>query len=206
MRSLRFTKQQVVIVVISFFSIVGQRVPLASGGQTNGPKLIHTEAVGQITITSLLFGGSTTCDSATGAGGCEFYNLAGESSGWNSALGPFTATLNATVLIGADSPNGAHDSDGTPTEFCFPELGTETDTFKDGSTLTSNFQGLSCCAATVCTAGLPSVNHDSSVITGATGHLSGAAGGFSWSDNFATPSGPLLLHAEGVLELPSNPY
>jgi hypothetical protein len=204
MRFLRFTKQHVVIVAIILFSIVGHRIPLASGGQTLVPNLIHTEAVGQITITSLVFGGSSACDTATGAG-CEFYNLGGKSSGWNSALGPFTATLSATVLIGAASPNGAHDSDGTPIEFCFPELGTETDKFEDGSTLTSNFQGLSCCAATVCTAGLPSVNHDSSVIIGATGHLSGAAGGFSWSDNFANPSGPLLLHAEGILELPSHP-
>jgi hypothetical protein len=205
MRFLRFTKQQVVIVAISFFSIGSYRMPFASAGQTTAPNLIHTEAVGQITITSLVFGGPAGCDTVTGAG-CEFYNLGAESSGWNSALGPFTATLNATVLIGAASPNGAHDSDGTPTEFCFPELGTEKDKFEDGSTLTSNFQGLSCCAATVCTAGLPSVNHDSSVITGGTGHLSGAAGGFSWSDNFANPSGPLLLHAEGVLELPSHPY
>lgn len=175
----------------------------------NGLKLIHTEAVGQITLTAPpTFGGppGSGCVSTTGAGGCTFYTLEATTSGRNTPLGPFTAALTATVLFSVTTPNG--DPDQGAHEVCSPEIGTETDTFADGSTLISDFQGLSCCAAksesSCANAGLPSVNHDSSVITGGTGRLAGASGGSSWSDNFATLAGPLLMHAEGVLQLPSN--
>jgi len=173
----------------------------------DGPVLIHTEAVGQITITApLTFGGPPGCVSTSGMGGCTFYTLEAATSGRNTPLGPFTAALTATVLFNVTTPNG--DPDQGAHEVCSPEIGTETDTFADGSTLISDFQGLSCCAAksesSCANAGLPSVNHDSSVIIGGTGRLAGASGGTSWSDNFATLSGPLLMHAEGVLQLPGS--
>lgn len=192
-------KKLLTITCAGFALLMSLRPALA-----DGPKLIHTEAVGQITITGLTFGGPTGCNTSTGAG-CTYYILTGTTSGRNTPLGPFTASLTASVLFSAPTPSGAHDGNGKPTEFCSPELGTETDTFADGSTLMSDFQGLSCCAAAMCTTeGLPSVNHDSSVITGGTGRLAGASGGTSWSDNFATSSGPLLMHAEGVLQLPGG--
>jgi len=195
-------KKLLTIMCAGFALLMSLRPAFATG-----PNLIHTEAVGQITITPPTFGGPTVCDPTTGDG--PFYTLNGTASGRNNPLGPFTASLSAMVLLCAATPNGAHDASGKPTEFCYPELGTETDTFADGSTLTSAFQGLSCCADETCNpAGLPSVNHDSSVITQGTGRLAGASGGTSWSDNFATLSGPLLMHAEGVLQLPdsSNQY
>jgi len=196
-------KKLLTIMSAGFALLMSQRPALA-----NGPNLIHTEAVGQITITSFNYypKDCTPPPAADCPSCCTYYTLTGTTSGRNIPLGPFTASLSATVLLNAASPNGTPDS--SPAESCYPELGFETDTFADGSTLVSDFQGLSCCADGVCTGGLPVVNHDSSVITKGTGRLAGASGGTSWSDNFATPSGPLLMHAEGVLQLPdsSNQY
>jgi hypothetical protein len=192
-------KKLLTITCAGFALLMSMRPALA-----DGPKLIHTEAVGQITITGFAFGGPADCNLATGAG-CTFYNLDATASGHNTPLGPFTASLSATVLFSAATPSGA-DPSGTPTGFCSPELGTEKDTFADGSILKSDFQGLSCCLAATCPmfGGPPSVNHDSSVITLGTGRLAGASGGTSWSDNEAISAGPLLMHAEGVLQLPGG--
>jgi hypothetical protein len=44
------------------------------------------------------------------------------------------------------------------------------------------------------------VNHDSSVITAGTGRFAGVTGGWSWSDSGT--GGPILVHAEGVMQLP----
>jgi hypothetical protein len=200
MESSKISVKKSLTIVSAGFALLMSMRPAVAGG----PNLIHTEAVGQITITSLTFGGPTGCNTSTGVG-CTYYILTGTTSGRNTPLGPFTASLTASVLFSAATPSGAHDANGKPTEFCSPELGTETDTFANGSTLMSDFQGLSCCASETCNvSGLPSVNHDSSVIIEGTGRLTGASGGTSWSDNFATSSGPLLMHAEGVLQLPGN--
>jgi hypothetical protein len=123
--------------------------------------------------------------------------------GQHVPFGKFTGTVTATLNL-----NPTHfiasvfDTNGNPIGVCTPEFGTETDTFADGSTLSSNFQGLGCCAGSTCggTTGPPSVNHDSSVITGGTDRFDGATGGWSWSDSGT--GGPLLIHAEGVMHLP----
>jgi hypothetical protein len=184
--------------------LVSQGRAFADGDHHGGPKLIHTEAVGQVAITGFAFGGPAGCNTATGAG-CSFYNLTGTVAGQSVPFGPYNAAVTATVLFSSTTPAGGHDANGNPTAFCSPEVGTEVDTFSDGSTLSSDFQGLSCCAADTCPAGTPSVNHDSSVITGGTGRLTGASGGTSWSDN-SSGSGPLTLHAEGVLALPGSSH
>jgi hypothetical protein len=173
---------------------------LVSASQAKGAKLIHTQTVGQITITSFAFGGPAGCDPVTGTGGCTFYDLGATTTGQSTPFGPYKETATATVLL-QSTPNGGHDSDGNPTEFCMQELGTAIDTYSDGSTISSAFQGTSCCATASCAGGPPRVNHDSSVITGGTGRFSGAEGGWSWSDSLG-PTGVLLLHAEGVLQLP----
>jgi hypothetical protein len=180
---------------LGFLLLMGQ----APGQANQGPKLIHTESVGQIAITSFAFGGPAGCDPATGAG-CTFYDLGGTVTGESTPFGRYTSQVNATVLL-VTTPNGGHDANGNPTEFCMPELGTQVDTFADGSTITTDFQGLSCCATANCAGGPTRVNHDSSVITGGTGRFSGAQGGWSWSDTLGL-TGTLLLHAEGVLQLP----
>jgi len=167
--------------------------------QAKGPKLIHTESVGEITITSFAFGGPPGCDPLTGAG-CTFYDLGASVKGQHTPFGPYTETATATVLL-LSTPNGGHDANGNPTEYCMQELGTAIDTYSDGSTISSDFQGTSCCATASCNGGPPRVNHDSSVITGGTKRFSGAEGGWSWSDSLS-PSGALLIHAEGVLQLP----
>lgn len=201
MKSPTLTKQFLVFLAAGLVLLASRYPAIAGGSNSAGPKLIHTEAVAQITITGLVYGGPVGCDPATGAG-CTFYDLTATAAGRNFPLGAYTADFTVTVLLGAATPNGAHDSNGNPTGFCYPELGTEADVFTDGSILTTDFQGLTCCANAICTGGLPALNHDSSVITGATGRLKGASGGTTWSDNFATPTGPLLMHAEGVLQLP----
>jgi hypothetical protein len=181
---------------------IGFLLPMGQApAQAKGPKLIHTESVGQVAITSFAFGGPPGCDALTGAG-CTFYDLGGTVTGQSTPFGPYTAAVSATVLL-VSTPNGGHDPNGNPTEFCMPELGTETDTFADGSTISSDFQGTSCCANASCAGGPPRVNHDSSVITGGTGRFSGAEGGWSLSDSLG-PTGALLLHAEGVLQLPAG--
>ena len=184
------------ILGIGFLLLLGQ-----AHAQAKGPKLIHTESVGEITITSFAFGGPAGCDPATGAG-CTFYDLGASVKGQSTPLGPYTETATGTVLLAA-TPNGGHDANGNPTEYCMQELGTAIDTYSDGSTISSDFQGTSCCATASCNGGPPRVNHDSSVITGGTKGFSGAEGGWSWSDSLG-PSGALLLHAEGVLQLPGG--
>jgi hypothetical protein len=135
-----------------------------------------------------------------------FLDLTASVVGQHVPFGKFTGTVAATLNL-----NPAHfipsvfDTTGNPTGVCTPEFGTETDIFADGSTLSSNFQGLGCCAGSTdlkCAGptGPPSVNHDSSVITGGTDRFNGAAGGWSWSDSGT--GGPLLIHAEGVMHLP----
>jgi hypothetical protein len=160
--------------------------------------------VGQAAITYFAFGGPPGCNASTGAG-CTFYDLKGTVTGSSVPFGPYTAAVTATVLFSSTTPAGGHDANGNPTGFCSPEIGTEVDTFSDGSTLSSDFQGLTCCAIDSCPAGTPLVNHDSSVITGGTGKLAGASGGTSWSDN-SSGSAPLTLHAEGVLLLLGNSH
>jgi hypothetical protein len=195
------------LLVVAAFGVallMSQGRAFADGGGPHGPKLIHTEAVGQVAITGFAFGGPAGCNTSTGAG-CSFYNLTGTVAGQSVPFGPYNAAVTATVLFGSPAPSGAHDGDGNPIGFCSPEVGTEVDTFSDGSTLTSDFQGTSCCAATTCPPGAPLVNHDSSVVTGGTGKLTGASGGTSWSDN-SSGSGPLTLHAEGVLSLPGGSH
>lgn len=182
------------MLAIAVLLLMGQ-----APAHAKGPTLIPTKSFGTITITSFVFGGPPGCDPVTGAG-CTFYDLGATVKGQHFPFGPYNATATATVLLDV-TPNGGHDADGNPTEFCTPELGTETDTFADGSTLTSAFQGLSCCANANCAGGPPRVNHDSSVITGGTKRLKGAQGGWSWSDSLG-PTGVLLEHAEGVLQLP----
>jgi hypothetical protein len=182
-------------VAIAFLLLMGH-----APAQAKDSHLIHTESVGLITVTSFAFGGPAGCDPVTGSGGCTFYDLGATTTGQSVPLGPYKETATATVLL-QSTPNGAHDADGNPTEFCMQELGTAIDTYSDGSTISSAFQGTSCCATASCAGGPPRVNHDSSVITGGTGRFSGAEGGWSWSDSLG-PTGVLLLHAEGVLQLP----
>jgi hypothetical protein len=195
-------KKLLSIMCAGFALLMSQRPGLA-----NSPKLIHTESVGQITIpTSGVVFGPSGCDPTT-PGSCLFVNLNGTVAGENSVLGPFKSTISATLLLAASTPSGANnDGAASVTSSCRPELGSQIDTFADGSTLSSNFQGLSCCTAMSCPfeIGAPSVNHDSSVITEGTGRLTGTSGGWSWSDNQGSLTGPLLMHAEGVLQLPGS--
>jgi hypothetical protein len=194
----------IVIAVAGVALLVSHGRALANSGDPGDPKLIHTEAVGQIAITYFAFGGPPGCNASTGAG-CTFYDLKGTVTGSSVPFGPYSAAVTASVLFSSTTPAGGHDANGNPTAFCSPEVGTEVDTFSDGSTLSSDFQGLSCCAADTCPASTPSVNHDSSVITSGTGKFAGASGGTAWSDN-NSGSAPLTLHAEGVLLLPGSSH
>ena len=187
-------KTSLAMLAVGVLLLMGQAT-----AQAKGPALIPTESIATITITSFAFGGPPGCDPLTGAG-CTFYDLGATVKGQHFPFGPYNGTATGTVLLDV-TPNGGHDAVGNPTEFCTPELGAETDTFADGSTLTSAFQGLSCCANANCAGGPPRVNHDSSVITGGTKRFKGAQGGWSWSDSLG-PTGVLLEHAEGVLQLP----
>jgi len=201
-RSKISVKKLLIIMSAGFALLASMRPALA---HSNGPNLIHTESVGQITIppSGIVFGPAVPgCDAATGGPACLFLDLAGTIAGRNSVLGPFKSKITATLLLPASTFSGSNTNGVPDASFCTPELGSQIDTFADGSTLSSNFQGLSCCTAASCPFGPPSVNHDSSVITGGTGRLNGAAGGASWSDNQGSTAGPLLMHAEGVLELP----
>jgi hypothetical protein len=172
------------------------------------PELVHTASVSQATFNpGFTFGpAGPGCDASAAGPACLFVDVTAKVVGQHYLFGTFTGTLAATLNL-----NPAHfipsvlDDNGNPTGVCTPEFGTETDTFFDGSTLSSNFQGLGCCAGSKefpCAGptGPPSVNHDSSVITGGTGRFKGAAGGWSWSDSGT--EGPLLIHAEGVMQLP----
>jgi hypothetical protein len=171
------------------------------------PKLVLTASVSQATFTSFSYGPTgPECDASAAGPACLFVDVTANVVGQHYLFGQFTGTLAATLNL-----NPAHfipsvlDANGNPTGVCTPEFGTETDTFVDGSTLSSNFQGLGCCAGSMefkCAGptGPPSVNHDSSVITVGTGRFKGAAGGWSWSDSGT--GGPLLIHAEGVMRLP----
>jgi hypothetical protein len=197
-------KNLLIILSAGFVLFMSTRPALA---HSSGPNLIHTESVGQITIpqSGITFGPAVPgCDAAMGGPACLFLNLAGTIAGRNTVLGPFKSTITATLLLPASTFSGSNTNGVPDPSFCTPELGSQVDKFADGSTLSSNFQGLSCCTAATCPFGPPSVNHDSSVITGGTGRLKGAAGGTSWSDNQGSTSGPLLMHAEGVLSLPQD--
>jgi hypothetical protein len=185
---------------LAAFLLLAAKVP----AMATGPNLMHTESVSQATFTGISFGPTGPhCDASAGGSACLFLDLTANVVGQHAQLGNFTGTIAATLNL-----NPAHfipsvfDTSGKPTGVCTPEFGSETDTFADGSTLSSNFQGLGCCAGPDCggTTGPPSVNHDSSVITVGTGRLEGAAGGWSWSDS--GKGGPLLIHAEGVIQLP----
>jgi hypothetical protein len=172
-----------------------------------GLKLMHTESVSEATFTSFSFGPvGAACDSSKGVPACLFLDLSANVVGQHNPFGKYTGTLGATLNLNPAHfiPSGAHDANGNPTGVCTPEFGTETDTFADGSKLSSNFQGLGRCAAADCggTTGPPSVNHDSSVITAGTGRFEGVSGGWSWSDSTLKTGVPLLIHAEGVRQLP----
>jgi hypothetical protein len=180
---------------------------LAANGaaMAEGLKLIHTESVSQATFTGISFGPvGPGCDSSAGGSACLFLDVTANVVGQHNPFGKYTGTLGATLNLSPAHfiPSGAHDANGNPTGVCTPEFGTETDTFADGSELSSSFQGLGCCAAADCggTTGPPSVNHDSSLITAGTGRFAGVSGGWSWSDSGT--GGPLLIHAEGVMQLP----
>jgi hypothetical protein len=189
--------------IVSVALLVSGRT-FARGDGLPGPKLIHTESVGQIAISSFAFGGPPGCNASTGAG-CTFYRLEGTVTGISVPFGPYSGAVTAKVLFSSRTPAGGTDANGNPSAFCSPEVGNEVDKFSDGSTLTSDFQGLSCCAdADSCSAaGTPSVNHDSSVVISGTGQFAGASGGSAWSDN-NSGSAPLTLHAEGVLLIPGS--
>jgi hypothetical protein len=168
-------------------------------------QLMHTESVSQATFTGISFGPvGPGCDSSKGGPACLFLDVTVNVIGRHVPFGKYTGTLGATLNLNPAHfiPSGAHDANGNPTGVCTPEFGAENDTFADGSTLSSSFQGLGCCAGPDCggTTGPPSVNHDSSVITGGTGRFAGVSGGWSWSDSGT--GGPLLIHAEGVIQLP----
>jgi len=187
-------------VVAAFLVLATSTLAMAKG-----PKLIHTESVSQGTITGVSFGPvGPGCDAAGGGPACLFLDATAVVAGEHTPFGKFTGAAVVTLNLNPANfvQSGAHDASGNSTGVCTPEFGTETDTFADGSTLSSNFQGLGCCAGPDCggTTGPPSVNHDSSVITAGTGRFAGATGGWSWSDSGT--GGPLLIHAEGVLQLP----
>ena len=204
-----FWDRKLFVSAIASVALLVSGRTFARGDGLPGPKLIHTESVGQIAISSFAFGGPPGCNASTGAG-CTFYDLKGTVTGSSVPFGPYSGAVTAKVLFSSRTPAGGTDANGNPSAFCSPEVGTEVDTFSDGSTLSSDFQGLSCCAANSfpnsspsCPAGTPSVNHDSSVVTKGTGKFAGASGGTAWSDN-NSGSAPLTLHAEGVLLLPGS--
>jgi hypothetical protein len=209
MKRSKFGDRRLFVSAIATFALLVSGRTFANGDDGPGPKLIHTESVGQIAISYFAFGGPSGCNASTGTD-CTFYDLKGTITGSSVPFGPYSGAITATVLSSSKTPAGGHDTNGNPTAFCSPEAGTEVDTFSDGSTLSSDFQGLSCCAATgtatdLCPAGTPSVNHDSSVIIGGTGKFKGASGGTAWSDN-NNGSAPLTLHAEGVLLIPGSSH
>ena len=176
-----------------------------AAAMADGLKLIHTESVSQATFTGSSFGPvGPGCNSSTGGSACLFLDLTANVVGQHKPFGKYTGTIDATLNLNPAHfiPSGAHDANGNPTGVCTPEFGTESDTFADGSTLSSSFQGLGCCAGPDCggTTGPPSVNHDSNVITGGTGRFASVSGGWSWSDSGT--GGQLLIHAEGVMRLP----
>jgi len=198
-----FSDRKLFVSAIASVALLVSGRTFAYGDGLPGPKLIHTEAVGQIAISSFAFGGPPGCNASTGAG-CTFYHLEGTVTGINVPLGAYSGAVTANVLFSSTTPAGGT-ANGLPSTSCSPEVGTEVDKFSDGSTLSSDFQGLSCCAdAGSCSAaGTPSVNHDSSVVISGTGKFAGASGGTAWSDN-NSGSAPLTLHAEGVLLIPGS--
>jgi hypothetical protein len=178
------------------------------------PHLIYTETIGQFTITNLAFGPvGPHCSASKGGAACAFTTVDFTITANTVPLGPSTSKGTFTTLYGVNGaflfPSGAHDASGNPTGFCAPGSGTSTDTYPDGSTISSNLQGLNCCASDSCTTGIhlgpPSIISFSTVITGGTGRFAGAAGGVSGNDSHNSASGPMLAHSEGVLELLGNP-
>src|ERR1700687_791408 len=105
------------ILGIGFLLLMGQ-----APADAKGPELIHTESVGEITITSFAAGGPPGSDPVTGAG-CTSYDLGASVKGQNTPLGPYSETATVTVLL-LSTPNGGHDANGNPTEYCMQELGT----------------------------------------------------------------------------------
>jgi hypothetical protein len=202
---MRFTTGKLSIVLAAAFVMqTAWSQAVAHGSDQNSPQLTHTESVYQATFTGISFGPvGPGCDASAGGPACLFLDATANVVGQHHPFGKFTGSVTATLNLNPTHfiPSGAHDASGNPTGVCTPEFGTETDTFADGSILSSNFQGLGCCAGPDCggTTGPPSVNHDSSVITNGTGRFAGATGGWSWSDSGT--GGPLLIHAEGVLQL-----
>jgi len=118
-------------------------------------KLIHTESVGEITITSFVFGGPAGCDTATGAG-CTFYDLGASVKGQNTPLGPYNSTVTGTVLLAATRTAATMPMEIPPNTAC-RSWAQRLIRILTGSTISSAFQGTSCCATASCNGGAPRV-------------------------------------------------
>jgi hypothetical protein len=190
--------------------IVSAKAATVQAGD-KGPKLIHTELVGQVTAGASTFGpAGPNCDSSAGGSACAFVSEDFTGSANTIPFGRSTSKGTITVLFGVNgtfaTPSGPHDSAGSPTGFCAPTFGNDTETYANGA-LSFNAQGTICCASDSCGQaflGPPNVGHFSDIITGGTGKFAGAAGGSSGSSAATNPSGPVLSHTEGVLQLPGG--
>jgi hypothetical protein len=200
--------KKLIVSVLAITIILAAKAVVVQSGD-NGPKLIHTEAVAQLTSGAATFGPvGPNCDANTGGSACAYLNSSNTGPGKSVPFGPYTNEATYTVFFGLNFANitasGPHDNAGNPIGFCAPISGTDTDTFSNG-TLTTNFQGKVCCASTDCSNplfGPPFVDLSSAVITGGTGRFAGATGGSSFSTSASTEGAPGLFHSEGVIQLP----
>jgi hypothetical protein len=211
----RCTVKNLIVTILGITTIVAAKAVIAQAGD-HGPKLIHTESVGQETNGVGSFGPvGPNCDPSTGnLTGCSYATNTFKGSG-DGTSGPFTLRGSFILQFGRNgafiTPSGQVDDAGNPVGYCAPVFSTSTATFRDG-TLTSNGQGVACCASTHPSRdcpitdpfGPPNVGRSAFVITGGTGKYAGATGGSSGSSSQTTDSEPIFFHSEGVIQLPGD--
>jgi hypothetical protein len=206
--------RKLIVSVLAITMILAVKTVVVQAGD-KGPKFMHTEAVGQYTNGVGSFGpAGPTCDASTGDfSGCTFATSTFTGSGTDITSGKrFTFTGSFTLLFGPNgafiTPSGQVDTAGKPLGACAPTFSTSTATYSDG-TLTTNTQGVACCASanpsTDCPMtdpfGPPNAGTSAGVITGGTGIFAGAIGGDSGSFSQNKESDPITFHDEGVIQL-----
>src|SRR5437588_2606662 len=148
------TRKMKEIVISTAIGIAVVVVPIARA-RADGPRLIRIQSIATVKLGAATFGPvGTNCSANAGGPDCTFVAEGFSTSSRTDPFGPSTGTGSATLLFGLNgaflTPSGTHDSAGNPTGFCAPEVATETDTYRDGSTLTENFRQTICCAGEQC--------------------------------------------------------
>jgi len=147
------------------------------------PNIILVEETTHQTLTGVTFGPvGPGCDINAGGPNCAYLDAAVTETGFAIPFGPFTSARTVHLLFGVggiyERPSGSHDSAGNANGFCTPEIDTFTDTFADGSSLSSSGQGANCCALADCPANAgPTTSEITAIILSGTGRFAGATGG-----------------------------